>query len=745
MEYNNLGSVYDANGKYNHAIEYYQKSKVNFSHILGSEHPYVAMVNNNLGLAYIHKHEYSESIKYLIQSENIYKKNTSDRIGYLNVLYNISFLYKKKEDNKNEIKYLSKAINLILKYRLEMTREKSAFTSRYNHIFLRLIQLQLKNKKEEDAFITSEKMRGLSIVESLNLDKAHSLIKSLQKETQELITLKKEISSLKSQLKFDFQNRNNLESLKENIKKINRKQQLLDSKETELINKHSKYKRLRSTKIPSIDFLKKNRLAKKNKLLVQYKIIPNENGKKQIHAFIITKNNFEHIILNKNNKKLKQKVKTLRKIISNYPKEREKFVVLKNSEGQNILCDKIECYNAKVGEKVYKKFIVNNSIKNQNYDDFYLKFQKKNFNNKTIIKNILLGKKINHGITNEEAKNFMNIILNEVYLDLIKPLEKYFDTDSIVIVPDSYLYTIPFSALKDDNGKYMIQKYNISIIHSATVWNTVIENKQSLSQKNELLAFGNPVYTKGHSNTINIKGNRRIEGFLSKANKLRGNKLKKVFKEMKNLPGSLKEVKVIEKLIYKKPTPEHIYLGVRANKSEVYNLQKDGKLDDYKIIHFSAHGLFFGDSPEMNSLVLTGRRIAKKYKNETLKDYERKWGKITKDRFLRQSEVLELDIKAEIVIMSACKTSLGVSRIGEGMVGLPQAFLTSGSTNVLATLWSVDDTGTVKFFKDFYPKIISSNKQNYSQILQQTQVEIIENDNEFSDPFYWSPFVLYGE
>jgi CHAT domain-containing protein len=167
-----------------------------------------------------------------------------------------------------------------------------------------------------------------------------------------------------------------------------------------------------------------------------------------------------------------------------------------------------------------------------------------------------------------------------------------------------------------------------------------------------------------------------------------------------------------------------------------------------RIIHFSVHGLFFSDSPELNSLALTSRDTASKYTEEELKAYEEKYGKLNRDGFLKMGDVAELDLKTDLLVMSACETSLGTVKAGEGMVGLPQAFLMGGANNVLATLWSVDDTGTMLFFKEYYKNLIDK-KLTSVDALKLTQKNLYKKTKaasvDYTDPFYWSPFVVYGK
>ncbi|HNI27980.1 MAG TPA: CHAT domain-containing protein [Leptospiraceae bacterium] len=142
------------------------------------------------------------------------------------------------------------------------------------------------------------------------------------------------------------------------------------------------------------------------------------------------------------------------------------------------------------------------------------------------------------------------------------------------------------------------------------------------------------------------------------------------------------------------------------------------------------------------------RENALSFRKEELESYEKTEGHLEKDGFLKMGDVAELDLKTDLLVMSACETSLGTIRAGEGMVGLPQAFLMGGAKNVLATLWSVDDHGTMLFFKEYYNNLLR-NKMRPEEASRETQKVLLkkskEADTKYTDPFYWSPFVIYGE
>ena len=93
-------------------------------------------------------------------------------------------------------------------------------------------------------------------------------------------------------------------------------------------------------------------------------------------------------------------------------------------------------------------------------------------------------------------------------------------------------------------------------------------------------------------------------------------------------------------------------------------------------------------------------------------------------------------------MLSACRTALGTRLENEGQIGLVRGFFYAGASDVLATLWSVDDRATAIFMGKFYQALLR-DKLPPSAALRRAQNEI-RKDARWSDPFYWSAFSLIG-
>ena len=156
-------------------------------------------------------------------------------------------------------------------------------------------------------------------------------------------------------------------------------------------------------------------------------------------------------------------------------------------------------------------------------------------------------------------------------------------------------------------------------------------------------------------------------------------------------------------------------------------LVRSGRLANYRILHFATHSLVNGLYPELSSLSLStfdasGRPV---------------------DGQLRAYEVSDLNLSADLVVLSACRTALGEEVGGEGLVGLTQAFLHAGAARLVVSLWDVNDRATAELMKHFYTALLRE-KLPPSQALRKAQIALLRQER-WHSPYYWAGFVLQGE
>jgi CHAT domain-containing protein len=113
------------------------------------------------------------------------------------------------------------------------------------------------------------------------------------------------------------------------------------------------------------------------------------------------------------------------------------------------------------------------------------------------------------------------------------------------------------------------------------------------------------------------------------------------------------------------------------------------------------------------------------------------------DGFLRLNDIYNLNLPAEIVVLSACNTGLGKDVKGEGLVGLVRGFMYAGTRRVMASLWKVDDDATAELMGHFYREMLQENKSP-AAALRESQIAMWRQGR-WRSPYFWASFVLQGE
>jgi CHAT domain-containing protein len=145
------------------------------------------------------------------------------------------------------------------------------------------------------------------------------------------------------------------------------------------------------------------------------------------------------------------------------------------------------------------------------------------------------------------------------------------------------------------------------------------------------------------------------------------------------------------------------------------------------MVRFVTHGLLDSNHPELSGVVLSL--------------VDEKGSPV--DGFLRLHDIYNLNLPADLVVLSACETGLGKEVRGEGLIGLTRGFMYAGAPRVVVSLWSVNDRATAELMKRFYRAMLI-DKLRPAAALRSAQMEL-RNDPRWSAPYYWAGFVLQGE
>ncbi len=325
---------------------------------------------------------------------------------------------------------------------------------------------------------------------------------------------------------------------------------------------------------------------------------------------------------------------------------------------------------------------------------------------------------------NQKTLNRIALIL---YRGIFRPLEEHLcESNDIIIVPDGGLALIPFESLiverpySKDSPKYLLEKYKISYIQSASVLKMVRDHYRRPSKTNRFIGFGDPVYDyenfsqgkpekssgiphRGDTITESLRGNYEREGG--------------IYNRLKN---SKEELTKIGKFFTKLANGESV---LRLRDHAVEEEVKSKTMKDYDYIHLACHGLL---SDDFQSLVLSQNIPTQ-----------------TDNGFLTLNEIMNCDFNAKLVVLSACQSGAGKLEKGEGVTGLTRAVMYAGTPAVIASLWTVDDKATKELMVKFYENLLK-RKMSKAEALRQAKLSLLES-KEFLSPRLWSAFVLYGE
>lgn len=281
------------------------------------------------------------------------------------------------------------------------------------------------------------------------------------------------------------------------------------------------------------------------------------------------------------------------------------------------------------------------------------------------------------------------------------PMKIKNNINQLIIIPEGGLSTIPFEALVTNPkieedvsyGKmpYLIRKYNVSYDNSATLF---------VQRKKEIEAY------QGATEDI----------LLVAPIKFQEKQYRGLSGRLNDLPGSKAEIDEIKYLFKANERAADLLTESDATKANITN----ENIKQYKYIHFATHGMVNESEPNLSRIFL-------------------------QDGSLYSGDIYNVNINADLVCLSACETGLGKISKGEGIIGLSRALLYAGAKNLVVSLWTVADESTSKLMIDFYNNhLYSSTYNTFSGALRKAKLSLLQNE-QYSRPYYWAPFVLIGE
>jgi CHAT domain-containing protein len=306
----------------------------------------------------------------------------------------------------------------------------------------------------------------------------------------------------------------------------------------------------------------------------------------------------------------------------------------------------------------------------------------------------------------------------ELYRTLIAPVRrKLTGIVKLVIIPDGVLHHLPFEALLMKPAhealpdfsrlSYLLNDYEIRYHASASMMTS--EVKREIAERSDAGFAGlAPVFADKKGATNAKKGEFAVT---TRAIRLDGT-------TYPALPASEDEVRRIARVFDEHRQPATMYLHGKASESVL----KDPSLRRHAYLHIASHGFINETNPKLSGLL-----------------FAKDGGK--EDGVLYTGETYNLNLDADLVVLSACESGLGKVVRGEGILGLTRGFLYAGASNVLVSLWQVADKSTADLMVEFYRNILKS--QPYSTALRNAKLVMIKA-GKYAYPLEWGPFVLVG-
>jgi CHAT domain-containing protein len=322
---------------------------------------------------------------------------------------------------------------------------------------------------------------------------------------------------------------------------------------------------------------------------------------------------------------------------------------------------------------------------------------------------------------------------------LLGPVADRLGSRRLVFVTEGALQYLPFGALPTPQSVQasaftpLLVEHEIVNLPSASTLAVIRQEAPLRGNPDRTLAvFADPVFeksdarVKGFSSTAKIKSSRTgpppgTTSNLSRSVREGGKGKSGIGIDLPRLPSTQLEAKAILAMV---PDDSRLAaLGFQATKRAVMSPD----LRRYRIVHFATHTILIDEHPDLSSLVLS---LVDERGNP-------------QNGYLRLSDVYNLNLSAELVVLSACETVLGKEVKGEGLISMVRGFMYSGTPRVLASLWKVDDQATAELMKEFYGQMFE-HKLTPAAALRQAQI-VQRQKKSRKAPYYWAGFQFQGD
>lgn len=718
--YSNIGSIYTSLDDYHQsifyfkkALDFYEKNKNPNSQTAKSNDIY-AKIFNNLGGSFYYIKEYDSALYYedkaLALKVKLYGKNHSLVASTNSILGSI---YEKKKMYPIALFHFMEALRI---GKNNLTANHPELTAYYN-----LLSDHFMNNKDyskallyADTAITINYQVHMNNIDAINLSNIKSKKEFLQSLINKAYILKK-TNRIENAISLYSEIVNYYDSLAFASSEFKEKHFFRESSRSVSNNLMELYLTDDESKDTSRKIFN---LSEKNKSTLLRLSIKEKQLKNSFSSEGVIQNekklnndltNYQSQLLNEAEKEgrnnqliseIKSKIFTtkrnLDKSIVDLEKRHPKYYNLKHNTSTASL-DEVQNKILSQNQTLIEYFIGDSAI-------YAILIDKDSYQMKTLVKNDSLTDIISslpNYLKNEDFENYSQKA-HQLYQQLIAPLE--LENKNLIIVPDGILWHLNFDVLLGELPEgndfrtldYLIRKHNISYAYSATLLLQDSNPRRKDKPQNECLAFS---YA---SSSDTISGDYLAMRSFRNADK-------------KTLPGTQKEVKAIAGILQ-----GDYYFGSFASER---NFKENAK--DYNILHLALHGETDDIDPMNSRLIFSQNKDS------------------TEDNYLYAFELYNIELNADLAVLSACNTGDGKIEKGEGIISLGRAFSYAGCKSLLISQWELLDATTPQIMKVFYDNL--QNGYSKSESLRKAKLKYLEDsDNPSANPYYWASLIQLG-
>jgi len=284
--------------------------------------------------------------------------------------------------------------------------------------------------------------------------------------------------------------------------------------------------------------------------------------------------------------------------------------------------------------------------------------------------------------------NQLGAITFELYTRVLAPLLESSSHKKLIFLADGLLNYVPFGSLNtSENGiKYLIEDSQVSYAHSTSL---LLELRERDTENTQVLAFA-PGFNEASNSIENERSN------------------------LLPLPNSQTEVAQILQS----------FKGISKLNNEASLQNFISETPNYGILHLATHAVLNDVAPEYSYLAFSAIE--------------------NQDHLLYVKDLYQLNLKAHLVVLSACQTGLGDLKRGEGFMGLSRGFFYSGTSGIVGTLWNINDASTSEIMGGFYSYL--SKGESKDAALQKAKLDFLQShrQTDLVHPYYWSGYTVTG-